>query len=555
MAADGSFVVTYGRWNPDISKREVFFQRFDGAGNVIGAPIETQSSASGGLNARNEYPDIAMFDNGDFVIAFESTANTIYVESYRKDGTFKGTAYLGGGTTPTIDVTPVFNSNGTSIVVAWESDSGGDILFQRFDSNLNRLGSIATADTTSKNNDKPSIALDAAGNFAISWTEVYDANTSDWDIRYRQFSADGVPLTSGSQPADVALSIQNSSSIAMSNDGRFVIANESTDSPDRLREFTATGAQIGSMQEFPGAILEGTEVAMSGNGKHMVLAFKDNPFNGKPSVWVFQSPNQTPTDIQLNNTAITENQAANTTVGFLTTIDADLNDTFVYSLVDGTGSTDNAEFNIVGNALQARQSLNFELKNSYSIRVRTNDGYGGIFDKQFAITVRDVAEQSQSNDSNDSNDINEPTDIIGSAANDILVGNSRDNFILGKGGKDRLTGGAGADQFVFDINARFNARVMRVDVVVDFVRGVDRIVLDRTTFTKLKGSALKSTEFASVKNAQQARKSRALITYVRSTGSLFYNENAAKPGFGAGGQFADLSDGLLLSRSDISVIA
>ncbi|HEY9696982.1 MAG TPA: hypothetical protein V6D10_06950 [Trichocoleus sp.] len=95
---------------------------------------------------------------------------------------------------------------------------------------------------------------------------------------------------------------------------------------------------------------------------------------------------------------------------------------------------------------------------------------------------------------------------------------------------------------------------MGIDSITDFTRTVDTIVLDRTTFSKLKGTQLRPIDFASVKTISQAKKSKALITYVRSTGTLCCNENKAKPGFGAGGQFADLTDGLTLLRLDISVV-
>jgi hypothetical protein len=54
------------------------------------------------------------------------------------------------------------------------------------------------------------------------------------------------------------------------------------------------------------------------------------------------SVNQTPTDIALSATTIAENNAANATVGTLSTTDVDAGDTFTYTLVSGTGDTDNA---------------------------------------------------------------------------------------------------------------------------------------------------------------------------------------------------------------------
>jgi hypothetical protein len=102
--------------------------------------------------------------------------------------------------------------------------------------------------------------------------------------------------------------------------------------------------------------------------------------------------NSAPTDIALSASSIAENNAVNANVGTLSTTDADAGDSFTYTLVAGTGDTDNASFNISGSALRAGVALDFETKSSYSIRVRTTDSANNTFEKQFTITVTDVVE-------------------------------------------------------------------------------------------------------------------------------------------------------------------
>jgi hypothetical protein len=106
---------------------------------------------------------------------------------------------------------------------------------------------------------------------------------------------------------------------------------------------------------------------------------------------VFNNP---PTNITLSATTIAENNAVNAVVGTLSTTDADSSDTHTYSLVSGTGSTDNASFNIAGASLRATGAFNFETKSSYSVRVRTTDLGGATFEKTFTITVADMVEGS-----------------------------------------------------------------------------------------------------------------------------------------------------------------
>ncbi|MDP3231102.1 MAG: IPTL-CTERM sorting domain-containing protein, partial [Acidovorax sp.] len=102
--------------------------------------------------------------------------------------------------------------------------------------------------------------------------------------------------------------------------------------------------------------------------------------------------NEAPTNINLSASAINENVAANSTVGAFSTTDADAANTFTYTLVAGTGSTDNAAFNIAGSSLRISSSPDFETKSSYSVRVRSADQGGQFFERAFTITVNDVNE-------------------------------------------------------------------------------------------------------------------------------------------------------------------
>ena len=102
--------------------------------------------------------------------------------------------------------------------------------------------------------------------------------------------------------------------------------------------------------------------------------------------------NEAPTDINLSASAINENVAANSTVGVLSSTDPDAGDTFTYTLVAGTGSTDNAAFNINGSDLRISASPDFETKSSYSVRVRSTDQGNLSFEKAFTITVNNVNE-------------------------------------------------------------------------------------------------------------------------------------------------------------------
>jgi len=109
--------------------------------------------------------------------------------------------------------------------------------------------------------------------------------------------------------------------------------------------------------------------------------------------------NQAPSDISLGNITILENEAIGSLVGRFSTSDADAGDIHTYSLVSGSGDTDNSSFSISGDSLITAVMLDFEIQSSMSIRTRsTDDGEGNLnFEKSFTVIVQDKDETGLEN--------------------------------------------------------------------------------------------------------------------------------------------------------------
>jgi len=153
--------------------------------------------------------------------------------------------------------------------------------------------------------------------------------------------------------------------------------------------------------------------------------------------------NETPTNISLSASSVNENIPAGSLVGTLSSTDPDSSRTpqsFSYRLVAGTGSTDNAAFEIQENELRLRSVPDFELKSSYTIRVQTRDQGNRTFAKVFTISVNNVNE-----DPTNGSDFYTAT-----AAVDALHGlGGNDGFfvdISSLNGGDVFDGGADVDQ-------------------------------------------------------------------------------------------------------------
>jgi VCBS repeat-containing protein len=97
--------------------------------------------------------------------------------------------------------------------------------------------------------------------------------------------------------------------------------------------------------------------------------------------------NEPPTNISLSSSSVAENQPVDTIVGAFSTTDPDTGNTFAYTLVSGTGDTDNGSFGINGSNLKTSAIFDYETKNSYSIRVKSTDQGALWFEKEFTIAV------------------------------------------------------------------------------------------------------------------------------------------------------------------------
>jgi hypothetical protein len=132
--------------------------------------------------------------------------------------------------------------------------------------------------------------------------------------------------------------------------------------------------------------------AGSGPYSHSMSNMEDNRIMAPPE-------NQAPTDLALDNLTIDENLPAQSLIGRFTATDPDPDDSHDYSFISGTGDTDNGHFIITGDSLLSGQVFDYEIKNSYSIRVSTTDTGDLSFEKQFTILINDMSDPAPLNGS------------------------------------------------------------------------------------------------------------------------------------------------------------
>jgi YVTN family beta-propeller protein len=207
----------------------------------------------------------------------------------------------------------------------------------------------------------------------------------------KQISISDADAAAGASPLKVALGVAHGTLTLLQTTGLTFLSGANGQAA-----MTFTGLQADVNAALNGLVYEPASVFVGSDALSLTVDDQGGTGLGKPqatSSSVAITVNDTaPTDIALSPASVNENQPVATTVGSLAITDADAGEVFAYSLVAGTGSTDNGSFTISGGTLRTNAVFNFEGKSSYSVRVRSTDAGGQFFEKAFTVTINDVNE-------------------------------------------------------------------------------------------------------------------------------------------------------------------
>lgn len=114
------------------------------------------------------------------------------------------------------------------------------------------------------------------------------------------------------------------------------------------------------------------------------------------SVTNSSTQNSAPTAISLSKDFCLDTDSANATVGTASATDADAGDTHTWSLVAGTGDTNNASFNFSGSTLRCNDPGVLGA-GSYSVRIRATDAAANTYDQAVPVYVVTASAGSSGN--------------------------------------------------------------------------------------------------------------------------------------------------------------
>jgi hypothetical protein len=200
MDADGDFVVTWTSYSQDSDKDGIFARRYNVSGVAQGNEFQVNTTS---MN-RQDQSDVAMDDAGNFVVVWESDQQDgsgwgIYGQRYNVLGQRLGTEFRVANTTTgnQVDAHVALDSNGDFAAV-WSSfnqdGSGYGVYARRYNAAGAAQGNEFRVNGPTVNYQyQPDIAMDASGNFVVTWSAYGQdgTNLNDYGVFAHMYRADG----------------------------------------------------------------------------------------------------------------------------------------------------------------------------------------------------------------------------------------------------------------------------------------------------------------------------------------------------------------------------
>ncbi len=227
-AAGGDGGVTIVVWDSDglgPAESEIAGRLVDAAGVALGPELQINSYTPDSQLR----PAVDALPDGGFVVVWESYS----FESAEDELGFRRLGSNGDllGDEVAIDLTEfhlrpdVAGSVGGGFVIVW--DDGFDIFARRYDSNGDPVGAEFQVNAQLGSMSAARIASDSNGDFTVVWQDYRSEIDGDGDsVLMRRFESNGDPLTGDLQVNSTTEGDQYAPSIAMRDDGAFVVVWE-----------------------------------------------------------------------------------------------------------------------------------------------------------------------------------------------------------------------------------------------------------------------------------------------------------------------------------------
>ncbi len=259
MDADGDFVVTWSSNGQDGSGWGVYAQRYNAAGQALGNEFRVNTITSNS----QQFSTVAMDADGDFVVTWSSNGQDgsgwgVYAQRYNAVGEAIGDEFrVNSFTSSSQQFSTVAMDADGDFAVTWSSNSqdgsGWGVYAQRYNAAGQALGNEFRVNSyTSGSQIYSKVAMDADGDFVVIWNSA-GQDGSSYGVYAQRYSAAGEVLGGEFKVNTYTSNTQRFSSVAMDADGDFVVTWSSSGQDGSgwgvyAQRYNAVGEALG--QEF-----------------------------------------------------------------------------------------------------------------------------------------------------------------------------------------------------------------------------------------------------------------------------------------------------------------
>ena len=284
MARDGRFVVTA------TGGGGVLAQRFNAAGTPVGTafPVDVNHGAHAPV------ADVAIEDDGDFVVVWQSTQDgsgyAVTARRFSADGAPVGGEFVVNGNTAGDQTRPrvAMDADGDFAVTFLSRVGGGDqyVWARRFNAAGDALGGDFRVNPPPFGTlyEFPDVAMNAAGEFVIVYGG-FDVGGGGRTIEARRYDAQGRPQGLPFIASDSTVGWDEYPAVAMRDDGTFTVTwrNDGNTYDIYGQLFSAAGTDLGRqffVNTTTAGIQTGTAVAMQPSGFVAAWTSRDQDGDG-----------------------------------------------------------------------------------------------------------------------------------------------------------------------------------------------------------------------------------------------------------------------------------
>ena len=457
MDANGDFVVTWSSYGQDGSFGGIFAQRYNAAGESQGTEFQVNATS----NNRQESPVVAMDGDGDFVIAWQWAGRDgslygIYAQRFNAAGIRQGAEFRVNSYTTGSQNSPAIAMDAAGdFVITWTSEGGQDgdgdgVYAQRFNAAGFAIGNEFPVNTfTAESQRYSAVAMDADGDFIVTWTSYGNQGGEICGTYAQRYSEAGIAQGGEFRVNTYTADLQKFSTVAMDAAGDFVMTWSSQ------AQDSAWGMGVYSQRylaDFPVNVSASGILTITGTDlADEITASILNPVGETPKLWIARNGVHYSLDQTKVNYVAIDGLGGDDTLTLA-------NSLVINSMLQGADGND-----IItggkGNDLLVGGSGNdtYLFDTDLVLGNDTIDESGGGIDtldfsstssRSIAINLANASAQivTAGNHSLALSSATTIENVIGGSAGDNLVGNNLGNSLFGGPGNDRLTGGFGDDQ-------------------------------------------------------------------------------------------------------------